>query len=297
MKAGLICVLWAGFAAAPSTARTPHAELRALMDNPVFTEISGLTASPRFSDTFWVHNDGDEGRLYAIDQNGKLLSRLDVADARALDWEDIATIVLDGKPMLIIADTGDNGGLRTELSLVAIEEPTILAPHSTASVAWRLRFRWPDGARDCEALAIDPSHRNALLITKKRWPPEVFRLPLDAPRNRINIAKRIGTLAGILPPSEQDLQQNPMYGRYRSQVTAADISPDGARLVVLTYRHAVLYVRRPGDSWRETVSQVPRELPFPWLPQAEALGFRRNGQSVLISSERLPAPLIEIFLP
>ena len=45
------------------------------------------------------------------------------------------------------------------------------------------------------------------------------------------------------------------------------------------------------------MTRAPRPLAFGWLAQAEALAFDRDGRSLWITSERLPAPLIQLPLP
>ena len=56
-------------------------------------------------------------------------------------------------PPLLVADTGDNGGLRHAATAYAIEEPASL--EDTVLRRWSVSFRWPDGPRDCEAAFVD----------------------------------------------------------------------------------------------------------------------------------------------
>ncbi|MCI1710017.1 MAG: hypothetical protein LKM32_14005 [Chiayiivirga sp.] len=272
----------------------PSATLQALLTDEHLGEVSGIVASRRHPGIFWVHNDGDNAaELYAIDAEGQLRATLQVAGVRNVDWEDLAAFESDGKPYLLIADVGDNGGLRRELALRVVEEPAVLADVQ-APVAWSVRFRWPDGPRDCESVAVDMNDGAAFLVSKKRVPPELFRVALQPSSNRVQTAKRVGALTGIEQPSADDLTRNPVYGRYRAQITAADISRDGRWLAVLNYRRVYLWPKQ-GQGWGESVAAAPRVFEFPWIPQAEALAFDLEGRSLWISSERLPAPLMRIF--
>jgi hypothetical protein len=283
-------------ASAPSAARAAEsAMLEALVVDERIDEISGLAASRRHPGVLWVHNDSDRpAELYALATDGTLRATLRVRGKRNIDWEDLAAFEWDGKPYLLIADVGDNGGLRRELQLHAIEEPAALAD-GEAPVAWTVRFRWPDGPRDCEAVAVDVREGMVYLISKKRVPPELFRVALRPARREVQVAERIGSLAGVLQPTPADLQRNPVYGRYRSQITAADISPDGSLFAVLNYRTAYVWGRHPAG-WGTALRAPPRTLGFPWVPQAEALGFDRDGRSLWVGSERLPAPLLRLPL-
>ena len=60
---------------------------------------------------------------------------------------------------------------------------------------------------------------------------------------------------------------------------AADLSPDGRTLAVLTYDRLLLYPRAPGEAWAQRRRAPPASQPLPWLPQAEAhrLAARRQA--------------------
>lgn len=291
MSARLAALLLLASAAADAQETLSY---QALITDERVAEISGLAASHQHPGVIWTHNDsGDAARLYALGDDGAVRATLRLRGARNVDWEDLALQRLDGGNLLLIADTGDNGGLRKELAIYAVEEPAELVD-ARPRIAWRMRFRWPDGARDCEAMAVDPVSGEIYLISKKRVPPEVFRLPARPRGDRIEIAERVGHLAGIEQPSAEDLQRNPVYGRYRSQVTAADIAADGLRFAVLNYRRAMVYTRRPGQDWGTALQRAPEVLEYSWLPQAEALGFSHDGRSILIATERVPTPLLRL---
>ena len=256
-------------------------------------EISGLAASRRHRGVLWVHNDGGSPpRLFAINPGGDRLATLRIEGVANTDWEDIAAFRLDGRDYLLVADTGDNGGLRRTLQLHVIEEPAALE-NARVKPAWSIAFRWPDGPRDCEAVAVDERAGQILLISKKRQPPEVFVLPLR-PQEGVQVARRIGTLAGVPQPSAEQLRTDPKQARIMNQVTAADIAPDNHTLAVMTYRNLLLYPRRPGQSWAQAVAVAPKVSALPWLPQAEALGWSADGKALFATGEFVPAPLYRI---
>lgn len=274
----------------------PGIELRALITDTRVDEISGIAASRRHDGIFWVLNDSDRpAEIYALDQSGAVVATVTLADTRNVDWEDISSFEHDGKAWLMIADTGDNGGLRRELSLHFVEEPARLED-ATVPVARTTRFRWPDGPRDCEGSAVDVQRGEVYLVSKKRVPPELFRLPLHPADDDAQVAERIGALHGIEQPTRADLERNPVYGRYRSQITGLDISADGRHLAALNYRRVYLWDADP-DGWAAAVAAPARTIEFPWIPQAEAIGFDRADDALWISSERLPAPLMRLEFP
>lgn len=272
----------------------PRLGYQALITDSRLSEISGLVVSRQHPDLIWVHNDGGNApELYGLNHSGQVVVTLRV-ETRNQDWEDLA-IIKDGERwLLLISDSGDNGGLRRELRIIAVEEPTQLE-NTRVKPAWIQKFRWPDGPRDCEAMTVDPINRELLLISKKRVPPELFRLPLRASKPEETVtAERIGLLPGIGQPDADDLRRNPVFGRYRAQISGADVSPEGSLLAVLNYRQVVVYDRGKAESWSDALKRAPSAYSYPWLPQAEAVGFTPDGNSVLIGSEKLPTPILRL---
>lgn len=270
----------------------PFAQLSGLILDPQLDEISGLAASHTHVDTLWVLNDGgNPAQLFAVGKRGGLLATFRIAGVANTDWEDLAAFELDGRHYLLVADTGDNGGLRKTLQLHVVEEPQTLADATLAPV-WSIVFRWPDGARDCEAVAVDAARGEILLVSKRRRPPELFSLPLRPQGDGLQVARLLGHLAGIPRPSAGELRDNARQAYIHHQVTAADLSPDGRALAVLTYRDVLLYRRRGGESWGHATARSPTTHDLPWLPQAEALGWAANGHALYASGEVSPAPLL-----
>ena len=255
MLATSILVL-AGCSAPPA----PFAQVSGVILDSRLSDLSGLAASRAHADTLWVLNDGGSGPdLYAIGTRGGLIATLRVAGVVNTDWEDLAAFDQGGRHYLLIADTGDNGGLRKTLQLHVVEEPRTLAD-GVLQPAWSIAFRWPDGARDCEAVAVDASGGEILLVSKRRRPPEVFALPLHPPTGQLQVARLVGHLAGIPDPDPDTLRLDPHLARMRNQVTAADLSPDGRTLAVLTYQDVLLYRHPVASSWPNAIARKP-EVP------------------------------------
>jgi len=145
-----------------------------LLDSQL-AEISGLAASRRHRNVLWLHDDGgNPARLFAVNTDGDRLATLRIEGITKTDWEDMAAFRLEGRDYLLIADTGDNGGLRRTLQLHAVPEPDRLVDGATLTPAWSIAFKWPDGPRDCEAVTVDETSGTVLLVSK----------PLTASRSR-----------------------------------------------------------------------------------------------------------------
>jgi hypothetical protein len=287
----LACLL---IAAAPAHAvHWGPAEYAGILADPELAEVSGLAASQAQPGRYWINNDGGNGEaLQLLEADGTRVASLTLDGVTNTDWEDLASFRLDGKPYVLVADTGDNGGIRKTLKLHVIEEPAKPRDGEHVPVAWTIEFAWPDGARDCEAVAVDAVRGEVLLVSKKRVPPELFRLPLRPKDAGVQTAERVGTLSGITQPREEELRENPVYGRYRSQVSGADLSPNGRVLAVLNYSRVYFFIRPAGRAWTQNLLGRAGALDFPWLPQAEAIAFSLDGSTLLIGGEQRPSPLL-----
>eukprot|EP01035_Chromulina_nebulosa_P023316 gene23316-30224_t len=96
--------------------------------SPALDELSGLAVSHADPDLLWGHNDSGAGPdLYRIGIHGEDLGSVHIAGVQAIDWEDIAAFDWQGKPALLIADTGDNTAKRKSVTLYAVSDPGRIA--------------------------------------------------------------------------------------------------------------------------------------------------------------------------
>jgi hypothetical protein len=273
----------------PAVLKWSEPQFAGIPDEAKLGELSGLTRSNVTPGIYWAINDGDNpAEIIAIDAQARTKAWHTLGGVRNIDWEDIANYRDRDRNYLAIADSGDNGGLRSELFLHIVEEPVELVENGQISIVRTIRFQWPDGARDTESLIADERRRRFLLISKKRVPAEVFALPFDAKDG--DKPKLVTTLEGIAQPDEKTMNAKGDYGRYRAQITGADISPDGQWLAVLNYQQ-INFFRLGGQAIAKTLRPV-QTLTLPWLPQAEGIAFSSDGNSVFIGSEQSPTPII-----
>jgi len=289
----LVLVAMLALAAGCSAPTPPFAQIAGLIVSPRLDEVSGLAASRRHEGVLWAIDDGgNPAELYAIGKRGGLRATFRVAGVANTDWEDLAAFELAGHHYLLIADTGDNGGLRRSLQLHVVEEPKDLRDGMVAP-AWSIAFRWPDGPRDCEAVAVDAARGEILLVSKRRRPPELYSLPLR-PGRGLQVARKLGRFAGVPGPSRDELRHDAREARIHHQVTAADLSPDGRTLAVLTYRDVLFWRRLGNEDWARAVTRPPVAHPLPWLPQAEALAWAPQAPVLYATGELSPALLLQL---
>ena len=295
-----VCLLLLAFNLAHAqtfeTAPFEPAQLAALITDSSLDEISGIASSRRADQRYWVHNDAPRpAELQAINETGTSVARLRIEGVRAIDWEDIASYTIGGKPWLLIGDIGDNAGVRTDYELIAIEEPDITGAASTLSIkpSWRLRFRYPDGAHDCEAMAVDATRREILLINKHA-PLMVYSLPLGPSANGQTplVARKLVDLTSIPQPDSDERKSRFPAARFGGSPTGLDIDAAGRRAILLTYRDIWVFSRAPHEDWLRAFARKPQRITLPPMAQAEAIGFDRAGHSIFVSGERLPAPLL-----
>lgn len=262
----------------------------------VIIEASGLAASRREPALFWTHADsGGEPVLQAIDATGVLRGAVRIEGARNIDWEDLASFTLDGRAWLLVADTGDNNARRKDCALLVVEEPAASALRTdgeiTVPVAWKIPVTYPDGPRDCEAVAVDAAEGAVYLLAKRVVPHGLYVVPLRAPKAGAPVAsaKRVGEMPAF-PPAPERLRMLPIpSGMYRAQPTAMDFSADGRRAVVTTYGEALVYPRGKDESWAEALARPGTALAPHGMFQAEAAAFERGGDAILVTGEGVGA--------
>lgn len=281
------------------TSRVSRAEVVGRVADQSLNEISGIARSLRVQDAFWTHNDsGGTPTITALNLSGETLVTVHILNARAQDWEDIATFKWNGEPWILIADAGDNGAVRNDTTLYLLPEPKLDAKAVGATLSLPaihvLRFTYPDGPRDCEGVAVSPSTDEILLISKRTEPPILYSLSLSragATNQSSQVAQRLKPLEGVIPPSAAERTIPGRLGQYRSNVTAFDLSPDNTSAAVLTYGNIWLYPRSADEPWTQTLSRAPERIPVRGLPQAEALCFSPDGKEIWVTTEGVNAPI------
>jgi len=145
------------------------------------SETSGLVFHKGL---LWTHNDsGGKPVLYGLDTtSAKIVSRLTVSNASAIDWEEITS----DEDYLYIGDFGNNSGTRRDLTIYRISIDALSAKADTTVRADVIGFHYPEQKEfkkskthsfDCEAFVA--FNDNLYLFTKDRWRQntQLYRLP------------------------------------------------------------------------------------------------------------------------
>lgn len=255
--------------------------------SPALTEVSGLVISPTDDQFFWLINDsGCTPELHLASRNGSRCGTLHV-DATNHDWEDLAAFSFNGLPYLLIADTGDNQAIRSQLSLYVLREPKLPSDGKFLSgklpIAWRIDFTFEDGARDCEAVAVDAAAQKIYLISKRTRPPFLYELPLCPGENPI--ARRKASVSTKAPGISRPYSLS-------DQPTGMDMSRDNQSAAVVTYRGVFLFRKAQDESWAKVFTKNPEFLGAHALAQAESVAFSKDSKNIFVVSENAGSPII-----
>jgi len=275
-------------------------------------EASGLARSLQHPELLWTHNDNinDPGSmrrvtpfLYGISADGRRRLRLELTGVIQRDWEAVECARIGGRDTLVVADSGDNRDSWPDYVLWFLPEPGTLPASGKARAAPQalLRYRYPDGPADTEAMTVDPSSDRILLLSKREEPPRLYALPLSArepfstdgqrsERERlrqaaIHEARPLGPMSGLVPTDPINWLLSPLTGRQTSMPTDMALSPDGHLLAVLTYSSLYFYRRAPDADWATAIGRPIASRSLPRIEQWEGIAFSGDGGHVTIVRE------------
>ena len=246
-------------------------------------EFSGIVRSKTNNNVFWVHNDsGDQPRIFALDSTGhfyqsnryKNYEGITVAGATNVDWEDIT---VDDRGNVIIADVGNNGNDRRDLVLYLVPEPSPIASNTT--YIKRIFLNYPDQKEfpdkhdlnyDCEAIFSADDHIYFLSKNRSDSNTKLYRLD-----------------------QQKSEESNPLTlidtFNINGQVTAADASPDGNKIVVITYSAIWVFERTSHNAsyFKGAIWWLPVSA-----PQIESVCFKDSKTIWLL--DEMTAALYEV---
>jgi hypothetical protein len=271
----------------------------AILESKELDEVSSIQSGE--GGVFFLHNDEGSPSIYIADTDGRHLGKIKIRDAKNRDWESITRIPADSGPLLVLGDTGDNKARYKSVKLYFVEEPRPSASGTypeKVDLLHKLKVRYPDGPRDCEAMAYDPASNMILFLTKRDHPPRLYGLPVEEALQAGKAELQyLGDVPGFRPPTVADLFSSKKRGQWISNPTGMDISSDGRRAAVITYRSLYLFERAEGESWAEAFQKEPLEYVGPPGLHDEAVTFGFGTSDVYVSTERRPTPVYKLELP
>lgn len=192
--------------------------------------------------TVWMINDsGGADKIYQVNFSGELLKEFEVDNAKNKDWEDLAK---DTVGNVFIGDIGNNSNRRK--SLVAYKIPDPEEEKGRKIDAKKIKFNYPEQKKyppkrknlkyDSEALFY--RNGNLYIITKNRAHPFdgealIYKVPVQKGEYQ---AKLVGSFI-------------PCKDRFGCRITGADISPNGQKIVLLSYGKLWVFTDFTGDDF------------------------------------------------
>ena len=265
------------------TCQWTHGTQIGSVDTPI-VEDSGLAISHKFPNRLYHVNDsGDTGRFFITDFSGKDLRIVNINHFAPVDAEDLALGSCgQGRDCVFVGDIGDNNRVRRTIELAVVEERETFPDHIDA--VYRVRLRYPDKAHDAEGLAVHPD--GTVYILTKGETPLLFRLRKD---QWMQSNGKVETL-GLVTPIDFEKLGGPAAAIDGRLPTAMDISPDGKRVLVLTYRNVFELLfdlsesLPPVSTWKAGVNY--RRIDVEVLNQQEGIAYTPDGKSFLYDSEK-----------
>lgn len=227
--------------------------------DPAIVESSGLVVRDGLVVT--VNDSGDGARVFTVDlRDGSTVGVTEWDD----DPHDLEALAPAGRGQVWVADTGDNLGNRTSVTVTRV--PVGRGDRSVDGEQFELTY--PDGPNDAEALLAHPVTGRLYVVTKGVLAGRIHEAPATLSASAPNPLTPIGDAPGL--------------------VTDGAFFPDGRHLVLRNYGKATV-LTFPG------LAEVA-EFQLPSQQQGEGIAVAPDGQ-VYLSSEGARSPLLRLRLP
>ncbi len=236
-------------------------------------ESSGLGASRRYVGEYYTHNDsGDSARFFRFDRTGKLTAEFNLPGVKARDWEDMEVATVKGKNMVFLGDIGDNASVYPTIKIYRFEEPTGNGGEVTKFDT--IEATYPGGARNAEALMVDPATGDIWIVEKRQGQGGIFRLrnPRGSGKYKFEYMGKIEFPDGLGP---------------MRLITGGSVAPDGKSLVLRTYAFAYEF-KVPGRDFKSWLTGKAKRIQTALEVQGEAIAYDLSGDRLFTTSEGTP---------
>lgn len=249
------------------------------IESSLIDEASGIAASRKNADVFWVHNDhGGSACIFALTSSGKHLGIYYLSGADDEDYEDIAIGPgpIPGVDYLYVGNIGDNNNNRSWIEVYRVAEPDVDANQSPMNTTLTgidtIKLQYPGGARDAETLMVDPVTKDIYIISKSEASSRVYRAPY--------------------PQSTT----TPTTMEYRAQLpwrkaSGGDISVEGNMIIVRTETIASIWLRDKDTNLWDAFSGTECSVSLLEEDNGEAVCFDANGCGYFTTSEGAYEPI------
>jgi len=237
------------------------------LQDPAITESSAIVEVGRGAArrVLTINDSGDGPTVYVVDPRTGQTTGESTYSGDAVDVEALT----EGPGGEVwVGDIGDNGGVRAGVQVYRLPA---LRDGDREVPSTRYDLAYPGGARDAEALLVHPRTGQVFVVSKGILGGQVFAGPRRLRSARPNALRAVGRAPGI--------------------VTDGAFFRDGRHVVLRDYSRAYVLdtTRLP---WRRVGG-----FELPDQPQGEGVAVRRDGRSLLISSEGAGEPVQVVQIP
>jgi hypothetical protein len=230
-------------------------------------EASGISYSNSHEGQLWVEQDsGNPSALYLLKTDGTVTDSVSITGATNRDWEDVTmgNGPENAKSYLYVGDIGDNDLNHDEYVVYRFVEPAAGVNEVTAFD--KIRFVYPDGFHDAEALVVDNNTKDIYIITKRDVKSRIYRLTYPQNTTSVNFAQFVTELG------------------YNGVVSAC-LSPLNNELIIKTYT-GLYYYGKNNSNLLSLISEVePIALDYQVEAQGEAVSFAADASGFFTLSE------------
>ena len=203
-----------------------YGRLNHIADLPkTLSEVSGIQKIENNGLIWMINDSGNESHIYGINEKGEIEKEINIREAKNVDWEELTK---DDEGNLYIGDFGNNDNKRKDLTIYKVSNPDLMEGDETEST--KITFNYPEqkdfppdkNKRLYDVEAFIYLNNNFYLFTKNRssdFDGSTFLYKIPAKEGNHN-AQLIATYK-TCEESEH------------CTITAADISPDKRKIVLL----------------------------------------------------------------
>lgn len=199
----------------------------------ILNESSGLENAG--TNEFWSHNDkGGSAELYRFDTLGILNQTLRITNASNIDWEDMT---IDAEGNIYVGDFGNNDNERSDLKIYKIAAADI-DQNNNEVTAEVIRFSFP------EQIAFPPPDENLVFDVESMFAKGSKLYLITRDRSKPFIGKsnlyRLPNTPGEYDAINMDAVLTNLI-KEKGQITAADLSPDGRNMAMISNTSIWIY--------------------------------------------------------
>lgn len=263
----------------PFVCRTYTHQVAGNVTDMTLSEISGIARGRRDRSVVWVHDDsGAKADVHALSLDGQARQTFRLTGATAHDWEDmdVGPGPVAGTNYLYMGDIGNNSQSPGTITVWRVPEPavtntSVLTPLAGAQA---IVATYPDGGHNAEAMAV--GYDGTIYIFAKQAGTPAYAIPF--PQSTTGVTTMVKIDQGQLSS--------------RTDMSGADIRPDGRALIVRGYRDAWTWPIILGESMATTLARTPCHTPtFRDEVMGEAIGFMGNDGSYMTTGEGVGPPV------